>query len=466
MTAEITTLSTEISIDELHKDIETRYSANSARYYRLMLGHLRKFNGSDNIILEEITPEYAEDFSDFLARTGMQPATVRQMLKFMRAAFKPYLSPECQRDFRNVFSSLDTRKEAWTATVSAADVFKIIEAESLPEPLDKIRLLFLSSLFACRPIGSRVEEHADKSTREVQLPQIDEIEKKFVARYGKHINDFAASLSTESLDRGLLAMWGYLHLEGQPRENAPVDAWIAVASSLGIDPDTLTASVPAFHPYARLLRHPRKITDEEKQMAFEKVANHVRDLREHWFAVRCLRRTPQEVNETLLFKLPLGEDETYQAFIVPPASEKVRKAIGASPIEKILFFRSPAPLAAEIRKNLPANTYLFTVGNTRRPAVISDSEMHTLMLLARISPQTLHSYFPDAEAPELELPVGKEVTITDGQFSGHVGIIKKVSSDRYTVTLLISTLGNLRITADIPTPFLTLPPNVLEDLIS
>lgn len=438
-----------VKISDLEAEVQLTRSPNSARYYKVMLRRLQEFTCSDSIDIEAIDSKFVENFSDYLLRSALAPVTVRQMLKFLRATLKPFIAPTQRADFRAVFASVNTKERPWINRVSASDVRTIVDPRGLPAPLEKIRLVFLYCLF-----GATTPELIDRQAD--VLAQQKKIEADFSKRFGGFLHDFIERLDSSKYLQGLIALSAYLHLDISPDEWTSVDGWIAAALSCGVSADRIASTVPNAHPYSKLLIDKERITLQAAEDAKEKVATSLWDLRPHWYAVRCLKGKPVDVNEILINDLPLGEDEMFQAFIVPPTPEKVRRAVGISPVERMLFLRTDSEMIGIVKSLLPEGTHL--IGRGKKAAVIPESEMQTFMLLCRLSPDTLRSYFPELAPADDGISIGKTAIVTDGQFSGSVGVVRKVSDDRYTVSLVIHTLGNLRITADIPVQFLKFNP--------
>lgn len=100
------------------------------------------------------------------------------------------------------------------------------------------------------------------------------------------------------------------------------------------------------------------------------------------------------------------------------------------------------------------SAYVYSFGGSGIPAHVSDSEMLTFMLLSDVAPDTIRYYFPDREKAGEELAPGRKARITVGELSGFVGVVEKVSADKYTVVLRFQSLGNAQVTASIPVNFL------------
>lgn len=442
-----------IKISELSEQIESKYSPNSAKYYKVMLNRLKQFNRSDDLSVDCIDKDYIEQFSDFLTRSGLTPSTVRQMLKFFRAILKPFVEEEKQKELRKLFETVHTKENPWVNNMSVEEFYKVVDAKKLPAPLGKIRLLFLLSFFLG---GKNLQDMKSLNLIDLatEIPQIGKISKQFLEFYDISIGKYLQTMTVDDYNQGLGVLSAYLDIDHKLTDTSAADAWITIAIRHGITPDIIAGAIPEQHPYSQQIHQRKQLTAADFNSAYKKIAELIWDLKDRWFAMRCLRETPEEINSKLFDLLPLGEDEMFQVFIVPPVPEKIRKVIGSSPIEKILFFHTNSTIASIVKINSPKDTYVFSSSIDKKPIVIPDSEMHTFMLLCRLSPDTIHSYFPDKDNNKEEIPLGTEVLITDGQFSGQVGIVKKISDDRYTVSLVIHTLGNLHITADIPTPFL------------
>ena len=94
------------------------------------------------------------------------------------------------------------------------------------------------------------------------------------------------------------------------------------------------------------------------------------------------------------------------------------------------------------------------IRDRRTPAFINTDEMMAFMFLADVAGDTIRYFFPDETEAMPEFSANERVMVTNGNFTGHVGLIDKVGKDRLRVVVRIEAMNGAIVTAEIPAKFL------------
>lgn len=439
-------LSQAISITEIGQKVEAEKSPNSVRYYQAMLKRLRAYNGSDTIELPAVTSDYVAGFADYLLRQGVAPSTIGQMLKFFRATFKGIFGSERASDFKDAFRQVSSANETATNLTDADDIRTLAQGE-LPEVLfAKIRDVFMFCFYGG---GLTPEMLRAIDCGHATLPQQKLIAENFSKTYGSTFSDTVSALSDDQYAKGLDAIGYTLGLRHPLTPQSAADGWVSAAMAIGLPAERIAATVAVPTVYCKHIAATEAPTPQQRLSALRAVADSIADLRHHWYVMRCLEDTPAATAARIAETAGAPD---FQTFIAPAA--KGGKARRGNLIEQLLFFRCHPSDAPKIRETAGQTAYVYTSAGSHAPAVISDREMRTFMLLCDVAADTLDYHFPTDADSNPDIRIGDRARIAVGNLSGLACIVRKTTKDKYKVMVELETLANMTITAEIPVEFL------------
>lgn len=454
----------EISIDDLVEYVNENYSQSSARVYLSVLKQLKIYGGGYLSPLG-IDSVYVEGFRGFLAER-FSPASISQYLRSLRSLLGSYLGPEYRAGLKEAFAALASTNETDTRCINVGELLKVGATSALLShaPLDKARHLFmLSALLGGVQLPEMpnalksVEASGRIVTRSGCLasvaPQALDAIARFHDKFGSRAADYAASLDADSYARCLDAIGSMLRLKHPLLPKSSADGWVAMARRCGIPARDIAAAVNGDVALMKYVAaSPDDVDTTRIEEAYRTVADCIESRGRHWYGMRCFGVTPDDVKNRLTLPgdgvaLGVGESDVYI-----PASD------GSDGCDKVmcamLFFRATSSAAISIKRLLGPEVYVYSYRSGEKvPAIISDAEMMTFMLLARVAGDSIRCYFPGADDETPDFEVDDTVTITDGAFSGLVGVVEKTSRDTLRVVVRISGLCAV-VTAEVPKKFL------------
>ncbi|MDO4320543.1 MAG: phage integrase SAM-like domain-containing protein [Bacteroidales bacterium] len=445
----------QISISNLSDAVTAKKSPNSVRYYTAMFKRLREYNGNDTITLQSITPEYIAGFADHMTRSGLTAASVRQMLKFFRASFKDVYGTQRRDQFRQTFGAIASANETETRLLTYQDVLTIADSTiSGSTLLRKIRDIFMFCLYGGGLAFDDIKSRPELITSGREVTQQQAIANQFKITYGNGLAHTVTSLTYDEYAKGLSAIAHILNLPHQLTPRSAVHGWIAAARHLGISPDMIAAAAADQTAYTANIIIQSKFTDADINRIRADVANHIVDLTPHWYVMRCFALSPAETSTAIRDDANLCPDRQLDTFIAPTHRASSRRKARTSLIDSLLFFRCTSRRAMTISRATGTDAYIYTLSGTKTPAPISNVEMRTFMLLCDVAADTLDYHFPQRPDARPTVTIGSTATIMVGNLTGHVGIVSKISKDRYKVVIRFHTLGSALISAEIPVEFL------------
>lgn len=377
-----------------------------------------------------------------------------------------YLGPEYRAQIKRAFAGLSSTNETDTRCITADELLKIAGTSAFLSqvPLDKARHLFiLSVLLGGMPLSAMphalrsVQESGHTATRSGRIaavaPQALDAIARFSHQFGSNVADYAASLDRECYARCLDAIGAILRLKHPLLPKSSADGWVALARRCGISAREIASAVNGDVALMKYVAtSPDEVDASSIEAAYRTVADAIESRVRHWYGMRCFASAPDEIKSRLTLAadgIParIEENDIYIPFGDESAGcDKVMRAI--------LFFRAPSATALLIKRLLGSDVYVYSYrSGDKSPAIISDAEMMTFMLLARVGGDSIRFYFPGADAEIPDFEVDDTVMITDGAFSGLVGVVEKTSRDTLRVVVRISGLCAVVI-AEVPKKFL------------
>ncbi len=180
--------------------------------------------------------------------------------------------------------------------------------------------------------------------------------------------------------------------------------------------------------------------------------------RRHWFAMRCLKASVEEMHQEISREFPetsvfIAESDSYEN------TDKGVKRVRSSVIRDILFFSATLSQANRIKKRFhqQAYTYDYRSGTSRRLAIIPDAEMKMFMYINHIMAKEIAWFFPEEnKIPDFQK--GCSVIITDGEWKGARGTYLGPST-RFPLHIVVSVILenlNIGVSAHIPHHFVRL----------
>lgn len=443
-----------VNLSEIREALAGSKAASSARYYLTALKRFEAFNGDAMLDLGELTPGYIAEFRDYLIREKVAPTTISQLLRCLRATFKPIFGPDGRAEFKRAFADVESTNAKASHPLGSDELRQLAIANfDGIEFLQKIRDVFMLAFYGGgMPLESLKDAIAGLATSGVAQQAM--ILRQFPDKYYTQAEEFLRNVTAEDYAKALDTIGYKLRLNMELRPESAAASWIAIARERGIADDVIADALAAETDFGRNIIKNNTSTAEMVRNALETVANAVFDTVPRWYVMRCHEDSPQATAMLIRDKARLTDVDFLETFIAPSPDPRSGKDAGGRIMAKMLFFHCIPDLAAQIRKAMAPTAYVFTLAGSKTPAFISDSEMRTFMFLCNVGAPTIAYHFPAYETKNIEEMQGKKARITDGHFVGTSCVIEGISKERYKVVVKISTLGNLKITAEIPEEFL------------
>ncbi|WP_279167297.1 phage integrase SAM-like domain-containing protein [Muribaculum intestinale] len=459
------TTAEQISVDNLERYVEENYSEKSQKLYLAVLKQVRT-HGGGYLTPSEIDGKYIAGFRTHLS-DRLSPGSISQYLRSLRSLLNSYLGPEYRSAIKEAFAGIGSKNENDTRHITPADFCKLKDTTALSTypALEKVRRIFiLSTLLGGIDIEelpaalSAIETNGRATLRTgVSIsvpPQALSVIRHFREEFGVSISQCLSTLADGSYPKCLDAIGATLSLRHPLLPKSSADVWVALARTAGV-PATVIASAVNNSDVA-ILRYSEadeSISADDIQEVYYAVADTIESSTNHWYGARCFTTAPTEIKERLLLakaKLGIEPGDVYIPFSGDSAGTEGCDKV----MQPMLFFRATATRARDIKRHLGSHAYVYSYRTGEKsPAIISDTEMMTFMLLARVGADTLKLYFPKAGDNPPGLEINDTVIITDGNFSGHVGIIEKAGSDSFRVIVRITGISAV-VTAEVPKKFL------------
>ena len=326
-------------------------------------------------------------------------------------------------------------------------------------PLAKTRELFiLSTLLGGLPLEQIVASLdrmickgslTTKSGQNITLPEqaVDLID-RFKQQFDIPFSDYLSQLSADDYARRLDVLGAMLQLRHPLAPRSSADAWVAIARESGISPQIIAAGVNHEVALRKYVSADTIVSAEDLQWAYSIVADRIESTVRHWYAMRCYSTPADEISSRILGHIASGDISDCD--IYQPQSEQIPDRV----LQPILFFRTTSANALSLKRHLGGDVYIYSYRTgDKKPAIIANSEMMTFMLLANVAGDSIRLYFPEVDADTPLFEANDTVMITDGDFSGMVGIVEKTSSDTMRVVVRITGICAVA-TAEVPLKFL------------
>lgn len=439
-----------ISFETLRERAIEAHTPSSARTYTAMLNRLEAYTGADTLDLRQINPSFVAGFGDYLIRAGVRPSSVALFQKAFRATLRSAYGSGHRADFRAAFAAIRSANDTTaTRAIDLDDLSRLTAVRFPGEPyLAKILDLFLYATF-----GGGLMPAQLKNLTHAEIAGANDHQALILRRF-PDLPRFAASLPSDRYATALSVIGERMQLPHPLLPESAADAWIAAGVAAGVSHDLIAATLADPSRLSAHLITADVAPVEDLDSVRRTICDRIIDLRDRWYAMRCTGCVPADIDRMLHERGILRDSERLDSFIVPesPApsgGHKVPRPI----LSDMLFFRISRSRAAAIARALRPEAWVYTSAGTGEPSPIADTEMFTFMLLCDIAQDTIDIHFGADEPTAPDLQIGQEALITNGNFTGHIGIITSLPPDRYRVTLTLTTLF-ATITATVPANFL------------
>lgn len=452
-----------ISVESLRQRVADSKSKSTARYYLAMLNRLEQFVDAPDFDLNAVNPGFVADFGDFLVREGVTPSSVKLFQMSFRAVMKDSFGKENASKFKAAFNGLGSKNVTMERSMPFEEVVRLASLDLSDQPLLQNSLdIFLYSLFsAALPIDS-MKSMAAEGTLRPMLPHQRRILRRFELRTRKSFTKCIESLDVKGFSDNLSIIGQLAGLSSTLSPATAADAWISAARKCDIPADLIAASIQVETDMAKKLTGKKQYEQWRIDETRLTVANRISDERLHWYVMRCYAEDSMTMAESFGPQIPFLRGEAFRSFVPPPDAAldkklpgKKRKTTRPTFMGSLLFINCTQDVAQQLKRYLGADAYIYTHPATSLPAPISDREMLTFMLLCEVSTDTITYHFPTRQTLLPAIEKGRTARITRGNAVGQVGIIEKISTDRYKVSLTFSSLGGARVTATVPIEFIT-----------
>lgn len=425
----------ELPFDIIRDEIQASRSASSVRNYLAMVSRLEDFTGTSALSLSEVDSSFVNRFSDFLLANGLTPSSAHLYQKMLRAILKPHYPREARQQWKAAFANVTpkrpeavSKKNESRPSLTADHLRALLDLrlEALPR-LDKIRDIFLYSRLSGVTDLQALKRLAEADGLPAVTGRQRDILRNYRQRHGLDMRQTILNLSEKD----------YLHLLDLISEKAHIPSLLPIVKESrrlpgnGMEePDSGTVGTLGI---------------ENPQFPFS-----ILNFKNRWYAMSghdgaaaTLRILHERLGDTA------GNIATIT--LDTAASQPGIKRM----MEGLLFFRATSEEARRIKRAMAMDAYIYSAPGTKTPSPIPEGEMHTFLLLLDIAPDTIELHFPrDPKTLDDKRP-GLTATITKGNFSGQVGIIRKVDADAWEIELEFSSLGGYRVRATVPAEFVT-----------
>ncbi len=453
-------ITSDITDESLESFVMANYAKASLKSYLAVLRLVRAYSG-ENLSPEGIDAAFVAGFRVFLA-DRLSPGSISQYLRSLRSLLNAYLGPEYRGHLKEAFRAVSSKNETDTRCITAEELMMVKDSHAIEAhvALDKARALFLLStllggmpLEAIRGSLSMMTDGARFPLRNRSVismpPQAVELMADFDRRFGSSLCDYVKALSDDDYAHRLDAIGALLRLRHPMLPKSAADGWVAFARKAGAPAAIIAASVNADVALLRYTDAADYMDADDIEDVYRAVADSIESVSRHWYGMRCFAASPEDIRQRLVddrASLGVGDTDIYIPFSADCGGERV--------MQPMLFYNATPARAREVKRALGTDVYVYSYrSGDKAPAVISDTEMMTFMLLANVGGDTIRCYFPGAGDESPDFKVNDTVAITDGTFTGRVGIIEKTSADSLRVVVRIAGISAL-VTAEIPKKFL------------
>jgi len=433
-----------ILISELQKLVNESKSESSARNYIAMIKALKSHLHNEAFHPEDITPEFVRTFGQYMLDHGTAMSTVKLYLQMLRALLNQRLGHTYKAYIKEAFKEVGSQNETHTNQLSGANI-KALITDKLQDniSLKKTRDVFLFSLYCG---GCTLEDIKSMARSGFNIlshypPQLIEIIRQFSRYSDKSFSEYILSLSEEDYIARLDAIGRMLMFKSPLKPLSAADVWVNIARECGLSQDIISRCLSI-----------RPTNDDIISKYYRTIANHIHDLHPHWYCIRCIDESVAAISMWLKQNIDFLSDECFDTFMPPQSCKKQRGADNV--LRDILFIYCPAEYAVTIKKKLWPKAFIYSNRSTGNPSIIPDNEMKMFMLLSNIASDTVEYFFPEVNENASQFNINDRVTIVDGNFSGQVGVVKKLSDNRLKVFIKIEAMNGVIITAEIHKSFL------------
>lgn len=461
----------EVRFSDIAERVRCCKSASTAKGYLAVLGRLEQYCGCGSLLSGQVSADFVTGFGRFLAEEKLTAATVAMYKRTLRALLKDAFGQQCAGVIKAAFADVVSSNETDTRGITADELRRVAYADLGGSPwLMRVRDVFMMCVYGCglplgklkqalaaEPGSGMMDDDVDAACGFARFPAakwMQEGAAAFGRVHGTGIREYLAGLSESTYIKGLGAIGTVLQLKHPLTPKSAVDGWIAVAQSIGVRGAVIAAAVTGDTAYRKIMGE--EFDDTTREVGVQaacRVAGAITDLTERWYAMRCFADSPEDVSARIKGgEVVEGKVETF----IPVASQGGKNmAAGDRLMGKMLFFRCTSAAAVVLKNRLGRGVHVFSFHDSERtPAFINTDEMMAFMFLADVAGDTIRYFFPDETEAMPEFSANERVTVTNGNFTGHVGLIDKVGKDRLRVVVRIEAMNGAIVTAEIPAKFL------------
>lgn len=437
-----------VSFDSLESKIRASKSEGSVRSYLAVVNRLRSFTGLNDIALSDITPDFVDRFESYLLDSGVTQSSANHFKMILRAMFKDEFGKDHRPEFRSAFRNVSSVNSVGSRRLTAEDVRRLRNLSLTDKNyLEKIRAVFLFCVCGGGMSYNDLKtvDFASESLTRHQWAVVEKFRKKYDCDFAK----FVAALSEENYSKGLAAIGEIAGLRLHIGSASAADAWTALAAETDINP-CLIECASAYSESDRLIP---ALDEEDITGIRETVSDRIWNLAPKWYAMRCYGVKPDEMIDRISKSDILDKHDVFDTFVAPRPEGKRIAGSTTSVIETLLFFRCSPPTAVAVRNAVKDTAWVYTLAGTAVPAQISAVEMRIFMILCDVGGGSVSYHFPQSDERMPEIRIGQQAQITDGDFTGYVGIVSALPDNKYKVAVTFTTLC-ATITAEIPVEFI------------
>lgn len=465
-------------IEHLRKSIDEKRVAGKhavARRSEFCLRKLCEYVGEGDVALCDITPQWLDGFQTWLTqeqslKDNTTSSYMRTVLSVCRAAAKAGKTVDLTA-FDDCFTGVASSTRA---RLDASD-YKKLKALSLTGSalFAKTRDMLLVSVLCCG-MDSRsivalrksdirngfVRVRTQDGTRKV--PVCDEAW-TILQRYGESQGDYFFCNSDTVLsandiaarcreyERRLDAIRRIANMDKAISADSASELWASVAVTCGVAPAVV--NVATGREMSRVVKPEdmASVTEQDILSATTAVSAALNPRSVHWFAMKCIERTRDEVAQEFADNMP-GID-----IFVPEAQSnddtkgrRVKSALDV--IERTLFFRCHMADAIALKKPWRSGVYIYDYlsAEGRMPAIIPEADMKMFMYINEVDPSKILYFFPEEATAVADFSMMEEVFVTDGKWKGAKGKYMGPYKDSKIMVSVAVEFPNLGIVATAP----------------
>ena len=437
-------------IEHLQKSIELKRAqgkAATARRSEFCMRKLREYVGEGDVALSDITPQWLEGFQSWLTLDGSlkdntASCYMRTVLSVCRAASKEEGAQVDLAAFKGCFTG---NARSTRAELTAADYRKIKNLSLGKSAMfAKTRDMFMVSVLCCgldaKTIvalrksdiaGGFVKVASADGAREV--PVCDEAW-TILQRYNSeeslyYFINSATPLDPASIDsrcgeylRRLEAVARIGDISKKVDDQSAAGLWASVAQSRGVKPAVINAATGRRMSMLAGENDVLTVSREDILTATATVSDVLNPRSVHWFAMKCIDRSREEVAAELSENWPAVD-----VFVPESASagdKHARQGKSAlDVIERTLFFRCLMSEAVAIKKPWRQGVYIYDYPSQhgRVPAIIPEADMKMFMYINEVDASKILYFFPEEAQCDPGFEIMDEVCVTEGKWKGAKG---------------------------------------------